>query len=243
MDAPTIQKIVELAAPTKFELDGLAYTDKRLTLVKPPVAEAFSVGTLDGFVNMLEAGIDSFDAKDFVIHVVDHEEVRLSKREADVYGDRIAALVAKPTEGITDFPYFNDWGGQEDFIIGLQSHFQDSEDLKKLLDLASHIDLKESVKLADTGVSQEVTAQKGVAFREQVEVKARLSLKPFRTFRELDQPASDFIFRVKNGGGFALFEADGGAWKIAAINAIAAWLGNRLHTSEVAQLDTLPIIS
>jgi hypothetical protein len=82
-----------------------------------------------------------------------------------------------------------------------------------------------------------------VAFREQVEVKARLSLKPIRTFRELDQPASDFIFRVKNGGGFALFEADGGAWKIAAINAIAAWLKNRLHTSEVEQLDTLPIIS
>jgi hypothetical protein len=66
---------------------------------------------------------------------------------------------------------------------------------------------------------------------------------PNTSFRELDQPASDFIFRVKNGGGFALFEADGGAWKIAAINAIAAWLKNRLHTSEVEQLDTLPIIS
>jgi hypothetical protein len=243
MDAQTIQKIVDLGAATEHPIDGRTYTDKHLSLVKPPVAEAFSVGTLDGFVNMLEAGIDSFDAKDFVVHIVDHEEVRLAKREADTYGDRIAALVAKPTEGITVFRYFNAWGAQEDFIIGLQSHFQDSEDLKKLLDLASHIDLKESVKLADTGVSQEVTAQKGVAFREQVEVKARLSLKPFRTFRELDQPASDFIFRVKNGVGFALFEADGGAWKIAAINAIAAWLKNRLHTSEVEQLDTLPIIS
>ena len=63
------------------------------------------------------------------------------------------------------------------------------------------------------------------------------------TIRELDQPASDFIFRVKAQGGFALFEADGGAWKIAAINAIASWLTNRIKTSTVEGLDKLPIIS
>ena len=88
-----------------------------------------------------------------------------------------------------------------------------------------------------------MTIQKGVAFKDSVETKERVTLKPYRTFRELDQPASEFIFRVKAGGGFALFEADGGAWKIDAINAIAAWLSNRLKTSTVEGLDKLPIIS
>jgi hypothetical protein len=102
---------------------------------------------------------------------------------------------------------------------------------------------KETVKQVDSGITQEVTVQRGAAFKESVEVKARVALKPFRTFRELDQPASDFIFRVKDGAQLALFEADGGAWKISAIGLISEWLRNRIKTSLVAELANLPIIS
>jgi hypothetical protein len=167
----------------------------------------------------------------------------LVQRKGDSYGRRTAHVTASLTEGVTTFPYFNRFGAQEDFIIGLQSHFQSSPDLSGLLDLASHITGKETVKQVDSGITQEVTVQRGTAFKETVEVKARVSLKPFRTFRELDQPASEFIFRVKDGAQLALFEADGGAWKIAAVGLIADWLKNRINTSPIAELATLPIIS
>lgn len=241
--AEAIQKIIDLAAPVTVSEHGLPWATRNLNLVTPPVAPAFVVGTLDGFVNMLESGVDSFDVASTLIHITGFGRVDLVQRKGDSYGRRTAHVTASLTEGVTTFPYFNRFGAQEDFIIGLQSHFQSSPDLSGLLDLASHITGKETVKQVDSGITQEVTVQRGTAFKETVEVKARVSLKPFRTFRELDQPASEFIFRVKDGAQLALFEADGGAWKIAAVGLIADWLKNRINTSPIAELATLPIIS
>jgi hypothetical protein len=243
IDANFVDKIVSLAPVEQFDIHGLKYSKKGLVLVKPPEADAFTVTTLDGFVNMLEAGIDGFDVDKTVVHVVDHQTVQLAGRKASSYGTRLVHLTATPAKGITGFN-FNSFTAQEDFLIGLHSHFQKSEDLDYLLRLASHIDLKETINIVDSGVAQEVTVRNGVAFKETQEAKIQLALKPYRTFRELDQPASNFVFRVKaGGGGMALFEADGGAWKIDAINAIASWLTNRTHISDCAQLGILPIIS
>ena len=234
-----LQTLLDLVPPTQIELHGLPYATRSLSVVAPPLAPAFSVGTLDGFVNLLESGVDAFEPDATLIHIA---RVELVDRKADSYGRRKVRAVATLTEGVTQFT-FNQYTPQEDFIIGLQSHFQKTADLDGLLDLASHITAKESVKQVDSGVSQEVTVQRGSAFKEEVEVKARVTLKPYRTFRELDQPASDFIFRVKDNARLALFEADGGAWKIAAIGLISAWLANRINTSLESELAKLPVVS
>lgn len=247
MDADTVHSLVTLgrdaAAVERQSIHGVEYIRGEMKLLPPPLAAAFATTTLDGFVNMLEAGVDGFNVEATVIHVVDFETVQLVQRKASDYARRVVHLAAAPAKGITQFPYFNQWGPQQNFVIGLQAHFQPTDDLKYLLDLASHIDAKESVKQADTGVTQTITVQRGMAFKESVDARPRVTLKPFRTFRELDQPASDFIFRVNEESKLALFEADGGAWKIAAIAMISLWLTNRIKTSETAGLDSLPIIS
>ena len=51
---------------------------------------------------------------------------------------------------------------------------------------------------------------------------------PYRTFIEVEQPESKFIFRMREGGACALFEADGGAWKLDAQNAVYEYLKDRL---------------
>lgn len=54
-----------------------------------------------------------------------------------------------------------------------------------------------------------------------------MTLKPYRTFREMDQPESPFVLRVwkdNEGVRLAVFEADGGAWKIKARENAAARL-------------------
>lgn len=243
MDAETITKILSLADPLTMEIDGLNYSRAPLNLIPPPEAKGFDVTTLDGFVNMLEAGVDNFEPSETLIHVKGVGEVQLVSRAQSEYGKRKVYVSAGILEGMTKFPYFNQFGGQEEFVIGLQSHFQKNDDLLALIKMASHINLKEQVTLTDSGLTQDVTIQKGQAFKDTAETKERVNLKPFRTFRELDQPASDFIFRVKSGGGFALFEADGGAWKLDAISKIASWLANRIKTSDVENLASLPIIS
>lgn len=42
------------------------------------------------------------------------------------------------------------------------------------------------------------------------------------------QPTSEFLFRVKEGGRFALFEADGGAWELTAKKNIAEFFAEQL---------------
>ena len=247
MDASTVQRIADLAttnaATRQFKVHDLEYVQGTISLLPPPQVPVFEVTTLDGFVNMLEAGIDGFKVEGNVIHVVSHKSVQLITRSHSAYGKRTIHLGATPVEGVTGFPYFNNWGTQEEFVIGLQSGFQPSKDLEYLLRLASHIDAKSSVATVDNSVAQEITVRQGVAFAETVAVNPRLSLKPYRTFRELDEHASEVIFRIKDGGKLALFEADGGAWKIQAIGLIASWLSNRIKTSAVTALADLPIIS
>jgi hypothetical protein len=87
----------------------------------------------------------------------------------------------------------------------------------------------------DDGVTQTVTAKSGIARVEDVSVPNPVHLAPFRTFREVSQPLSPFVLRMKQGreGGLptvALFEADGGKWKLDAIQFIRDYLAGKIET-------------
>ena len=55
-----------------------------------------------------------------------------------------------------------------------------------------------------------------------------VTLRPYRTFNEVEQPASQFIFRINKMANLALFEADGGKWQLEAIGNIARYLAKEL---------------
>jgi hypothetical protein len=83
----------------------------------------------------------------------------------------------------------------------------------------------------DDGISQLVTIQRGVRGKEQAEIANIVQLRPFRTFREIEQPSSFFVRRIrpgKEGPEVAFFEADGGAWKLESIQRIKDWLSGKL---------------
>nr|ABP73607.1 hypothetical protein [Bacillus thuringiensis] len=63
---------------------------------------------------------------------------------------------------------------------------------------------------------------------DEVAVPNPVSLQPYRTFVEVAQPESDFIFRMKDGPRCSLYEADGGAWKLEAIKNIKEYLNAEL---------------
>jgi hypothetical protein len=63
-------------------------------------------------------------------------------------------------------------------------------------------------------------AKLGVATVSNTQVPNPIKLKPFRTFAEIEQPESEFILRLQDGPRIALFAADGGKWKLEAINSI-----------------------
>lgn len=113
-------------------------------------------------------------------------------------------------------------------MIGLQSRFVSTPDLVETLKLASNLTASTVAQAEDDGISQRTAVKQGVFLKDNVTVKARVKLKPYRTFREVDQPASEFIFRLRSRDGAvpecALFEADGGQWKLDAVLTIQTWL-------------------
>jgi len=112
------------------------------------------------------------------------------------------------------FITLNNYLDHESFMIALRSKFVENDDVLYLLDLLSKISDKNSVESEDNGVSQTVQVRKGVVMVENVAVRPKVKLAPFRTFLEVDQPESEFLLRLQEGGRIGLFEADGGAWKL-----------------------------
>lgn len=68
----------------------------------------------------------------------------------------------------------------------------------------------------------------GVTTKDAAFVPNPVSLIPYRTFLEVPQPASDFVFRISEGRGgapaFKLVAADGGLWKSQAVDNVKNYL-------------------
>lgn len=120
----------------------------------------------------------------------------------------------------------------EDFLIALQAGFVPSENTAALSRLCSSVTAGNSVAVADDGISQKVTVTEGTMQRGEVTVPNRLPLAPYRTFREVDPVASDFLIRMRpvkdNLPTVALLEVDGGRWKLDTILSVGAWLNANL---------------
>jgi hypothetical protein len=116
----------------------------------------------------------------------------------------------------------------EAFNILLQSCFVPNDHRAALLSVVGNIQEQNVNTVGDDGTSQQVTAKTGIATVSNVVLPNPVDLKPFRTFVEIEQPQSQFIFRMQSGPTAALFEADGGAWKLDAIEAIKNYLAETL---------------
>lgn len=129
----------------------------------------------------------------------------------------------------TDVPGFVDgFRDHEKAIIELRSRFAPGGGVDYLLDLLSRISKDSGVTTTDNGVSQTVEARQGVALKAQVQVKPRVTLRPFRTFQEVPQVQSEFLLRLNDNAEVGLFEADGGMWKLEARKAIKDFLEHKL---------------
>lgn len=87
-----------------------------------------------------------------------------------------------------------------------------------------------------------ITVKTGIASKGEAIVPNPVHLRPYRTFLEVDQPESDFVFRMKqdkyDGIQCAVFEADGGAWKMEATHSIKEYL-----KTELADMPQFTVIS
>lgn len=120
----------------------------------------------------------------------------------------------------------------------LQSAFVDVGTKSTLLKYTGLIQDEAVKTTGDDGVSQQVTVKTGVASMGQAIVPNPVELAPYRTFPEVEQPISKFIFRMQEGPKAAIYEADGGAWRNKAILNIKEYL-----QEELKELENIEIIA
>lgn len=222
-----VQKIVSLAPPTLLQIHGLQYADRPMCLVEQPRAHApLELMTLTGLVDAIRVKLDDLQQEGWIIEVLNHHAVRVVSRLTNPYGKREVLLSVSLADGEV-FP-FGRFLPREEFVIGLQSRFVHDPASLELLKTASSLETSMVVLSEDDGISQKTTVKQGIALKETITVKGRVRLRPFRTFREVEQPASEFVFRLHSKDGAvpecALFGADGGTWKLDAVLTIKHWL-------------------
>ncbi|MGB2625840.1 MAG: hypothetical protein WAK20_03570, partial [Candidatus Acidiferrum sp.] len=228
-----MQRIVDLAAVqsfTVYDLDGGEhyYTSKAIyeAAPAPSLLKRVEVHTLSGFAKLIEEGIDNVAGGKYVILVNDHRTVELLASDTDKYGRRQGLITATPVD-FEGFP-FGRWIPQEEFVIGVAAKFADTPDKNYVLSVASSLTAGATSLSEDDGFTQRATVKAGMKTAETVTLKGKVDLAPFRTFPEVGQPISSFVFRAKSiegaGPALMLVEADGGKWKIDAINEVKSAL-------------------
>jgi hypothetical protein len=243
MEAAVIDKIVGLTRPTREVIDGKVYsTIGALTLIKPPVAESIQVYTLTGLKDLIEASAEGVDPAQHLIHVISPTSVYVHSKASNDYSQRPVIIYGEILTGDRSYP-FNKFVEQESAIIGLRSCFVKNDypeddtrhdDLDYVIKTITNLQIQDKLQVEDNGIAQNVTAKSEVAPAMTVltNLKPRVKLAPYRTFREVEQPTSEFVLRVQKGQKgmpeVGLFEADGGAWKMDAIHNVRDWLKAQL---------------
>jgi hypothetical protein len=233
-----LEYIVGLKEPHFHKDAGRTFADRKLEPVNGPTLSTLPITTLGGLCDLAAVAFESIDGAQVVVHVEDHASVAIIEKKSDEWARRTVFVRATAPE-VGGFR-FGQWYEHAEFIIGLQSNFTATEDRDYLLHLASNL-TSERVRVSeDDGISQSTALRAGVVLKADAmtAVKSRVTLAPFRTFREVDQPASEFVLRLRDADEkspprLALFEADGGKWKLDAMTTIGTFLRVKLDNNAI----------
>lgn len=234
-----LKYVVSLAEARKIEVEGLNFTDKPIHQVKFPMISGFNTTSLSSIVNYIVVNPDEIEEK-LILSIESPTRVVLQTANRAVRNTRETLLVASPELPTIQFGRYMD---VETFIIQMQSKFMRTDESHLLMRLVGNVREEKVKNTSDDGFSQAVTAKVGIARVEDVIVPNPINLIPFRTFLEVEQPESLFVFRMQDGPQMALFEADGGGWKYKAIESIKKYFEDSEALQSMIQEGNLTIIA
>ena len=236
-----LQYLVELGKAEEHTINGDTYSDKPLHRIDMyiPKANAIEMHTLTSLVDYIKSDVDAMSKK-MIVEVASPTKVNLySQLDYNRDREKLVSVSAR----VPEFS-FNNFMDQEKFCINLQSKFIDDPqtDRSLILKFAGTVEAGTVAEYGDDGITQKATVKTGIASKGDAIVPNPVKLRPYRTFLEVEQPISEFIFRMKqdkyDGINCAIFEADGGAWQIAATKAIKEYL-----QFELADMPQFTVIS
>lgn len=231
-----LEYITGLKEPRITEINGDEYSDKPLHRIDAyyPKADRIRISTLTGMLDYILSNTDELPAK-MIIEVASPTCVKMYS-QLDPNRDR--EHIVEVNAMLPEFR-FGQFIDNESFCIGLQSKFIQNEDRDLLLKFAGTVKAGTITEYGDDGVTQKATVKTGIASSDDAIVPNPVTLKPYRTFLEVEQPESQFVFRMRDNRGVecAIFEADGGAWKYEAMQRISNYL--QAHLAECEQFTVI----
>lgn len=223
LEKEAINYLVEIGRDEKkvIEIKGQNYTHMNLNRVKEPEVSAVKLHTLEALVTFIKE--EPFRTKDvpLLLHIENHQTIKLY---GPIKEDRQRETFAIVTADVPTEIDYGKYYETETFNIYLQARFNHTYHKDLLLKFTGLIKEENVKQTGDDGISQKVTIKTGVTTVSEAIVPNPVRLAPWRTFQEVAQPESLFIFRMKDGPTAALFEADGGAWRLEAIKNIKGYL-------------------
>lgn len=238
IEKTAIDRIAELGAAEAdannrmLEIGGETYSIGALVRIEPadkrpqPTVSALAIHSLTGLVGYVKSG------KDPVIGLVHVESPTRVSVVSPVFGhlkQRETFVVAEIAEEAHPWKVQHDL---ENFQVWLRSRFIPTDDSEGLLKMLGNVKDGAVKTAVDDGFSQEVEVRIGASLKGSDRPKNPIMLQPYRTFREVEQPMSECVVRLySNSAGLpkvALFESDGGAWRLEAVQKIVRYLSENL---------------
>ncbi|MCD7998973.1 MAG: hypothetical protein LUH21_17265 [Clostridiales bacterium] len=231
---------VEAEKTEVLEINGKTYADKNLTRYdKAPKADPVNASSLTALLDYINSCSDEFGGN-MIIHIASPTRVRLmsaldKEREREVLFNSEAEVSGYQ---------FDRWYDQENFMIALQANFVMNDDLAAVMKFAGNVEKKNSQTFSDDGRTQVATMNVGIASKADVIVPNPVTLIPYRTFQEVEQPSSEFVFRIgdKEVPAFKIVEAEGGIWKNQAVYNIKNYLMEQISNMDEVIRNSITVI-
>lgn len=226
-----IEHIQKTTKPIIVKIEGSTFCithDGGVEEIRPIIdhPDTLTLNSLDALVKLITTEGMALEGGLLYITIPDHMTVRcFAQPEPTERWHRQTYYEAKAT----DVPGWAEKAqmGFEEAQIALRTRFQETNDTLYAMKLLSDISCGAKVVYNDNGIATTVTTQKGVALQTNEQIRPLISLRPYRTFQEVEQPESIFLIRL-NDRGISFIEADGGMWKLKARETIKKFLEEQL---------------
>lgn len=235
-----VERLTLAAAGKTVEIGGRHYSttklyDPRVVEHQPPVIR---VATLQAIAEYLSGGIDKayFADRRVFVHVESPTAVVVYTGIFGEHNQRAPILAADAV--VPNNLHFGTFLDPESFVIMLLAHFEPGQHRDIAQKIVGNLTTEAVQVVEDDGLTQRATAKSGITRVANVEIKNPFILRPYRSFAEIGQVESDFVLRLRGGGEgrlpqVALFEADGGKWRLDAVQRIASFIRSSLSGSAV----------
>lgn len=209
--------------------------------IPPPGIDRQQFQTLTGLLNYAAYYMSTFDRRDVFLKIETGAEVYLYDRNHDGY-NRGSAIAGIAIPNNLNCHRLNVFISHDEFMIFLQTRFEDTPERQKLLSFISKIKGCEVTTVDDDGIAQNVAVSSGFNRLADQVAPQFVDLVRQQTFAEVEQPSAKYLLRLrKSSQGLpevALFETRDPAVELEAMSRVEEYMHQELAKTDLL----IPII-